>query len=445
MMVEICGLPLYYTDKRYTYPSFCRSNGEIGSMANRLLQTQPLTRLQAVWWLFLLAESAVIVFCYWFLYGQTKTQQQISTPANQWLILAALVIGVELWLIRRNLCKNHRRGEISLLPTLGIGNVLTILRGLAYALMAGFLFAPRPGGWLDWAPAILYSFACLADFFDGYLARITNHSTLLGEVLDMEFDGLGILISVALAVQYGQLPFIYLLIGVARPLFVLGLRLRKDRGLPEYPMTPSSNRRIVAGVHMGFMMFLLWPIFTPPATTIAAFLFGMPIVLSFLRDWLVMTGVLDPALDGYRQLHRWSKTLLFGWLPPLLRIGAAILAVRILGRAIVDPEPWRILLANLGIAGPALMLILLGVGGVAAVAAPVGIAPRVAGIGLIVVAITDFLARTVILENGLLFAAGISLVLLGSGRLALWTPEEYIFHYRTGQRAQADANSEPSS
>lgn len=413
-------------------------------MANRLLQTQPLTRLQATWWLFLVVESAVVVFCYRFLYVQTKAHQQVSAPANQWLILAALVIGVELWLLRRNLRKNHRQGEVSLLPTLGIGNVLTILRGLAYALMAGFLFAPRPGGWLDWAPAILYSFACLADFFDGYLARVTNHSTLLGEVLDMEFDGLGMLISVMLAVQYGQLPFIYLLIGVARPLFVLGLRLRKDRGLPEYPMTPSANRRMVAGVHMGFMMFLLWPIFAPPATNIAAFLFGMPVVLSFLRDWMVMTGVLDPASDGYLRLRRWSKTLLFGWLPPLLRIGAAALAVWILGRAIVDPEPWRSLLANLGSAGPAVMLILLGVASVAAVAAPLGIAPRVAGIGLIAVSITDFLARTLILENGLLFAIGISLVLLGGGRLALWTPEEYIFHYRTGQRAQTDANLESS-
>ncbi|MBX2998446.1 MAG: CDP-alcohol phosphatidyltransferase family protein [Caldilineaceae bacterium] len=414
-------------------------------MANRLPQIQPLTRLQATWWLFLVVESAVIVFCYWFLYGQTKTQQQISAPANQWLILAALVIGVELWLIRRNLRKNHRQGEVSLLPTLGIGNVLTILRGLAYALMAGFLFAPRPGGWLDWAPAILYSFACLADFFDGYLARITNHSTLLGEVLDMEFDGLGILISVALAVQYGQLPFVYLLIGVARPLFVLGLRLRKDRGLPEYPMTPSSNRRIVAGVHMGFMMFLLWPVFAPPATSIAAFLFGMPIVLSFLRDWLVVTGALDPASDGYQRVHRLSTGFLFGWLPPVLRIGAVILGMWIVRQAIADPGPWRILLVNLGIAGPILMAILIGVGGVAALAALFGIATRLAGIGLIAVAITDFLARTVILENGLLFAVAISLVLLGSGRFALWTPEEYIFRHRTGQRAQTHANSEPAS
>lgn len=414
-------------------------------MANRLSETRSLTRLQAVWWLFLLCESAVIAVCYWFLFGETITHPRAVSPANQWLILAAFVIGVELWLLRRNLRKNHRHGEISLLPSLGIGNILTLLRGLAYALMAGFLFAPRPGGWLDWAPAILYSFACLADFFDGYLARVTNHSTLLGEVLDMEFDGLGMLISVALAIQYGQLPFVYLLIGVARPLFVLGLRLRNSRGLPEYPMTPSSNRRLVAGVHMGFMMFLLWPVFTPPATTIAAFLFGMPIVLSFLRDWLVVTGAIDPSSDGYRRLHRHSKILLFEWLPPLLRIVAAILAVWIVGRAVDDPEAWQILLADLGSARSDFIALVIGVGALAALAGLAGIATRVAGIGLIAVAITDFLARTVTLENGVLFAAAISLVLLGSGRFALWTPEEYIFHYRTGQRAHPAANSEPSS
>jgi CDP-diacylglycerol--glycerol-3-phosphate 3-phosphatidyltransferase len=235
------------------------------------------------------------------------------------------------------------------------------------------------------------------------------------------------------------------LIGVARPLFVLGLRLRKDRNLPEYPMTPSANRRLVAGLHMGFMMFLLWPIFTPPATSIAAFLFGMPIVLSFLRDWLVVTGSIDPTAAGYQRLHQFSTGFLFSWLPPLLRIGAAILAAWILGRAIADPGPWRILLANLGATGPILVTILTGVGAIAAVTAPLGIATRVAGIGLIVVAITDFLARTLILDNGLLFAIGILLVLLGSGRFALWTPEEYIFHYRIGQRVQAKTHSDPSS
>jgi CDP-diacylglycerol--glycerol-3-phosphate 3-phosphatidyltransferase len=414
-------------------------------MANRLSETRSLTRLQAIWWLFLLCESAVIAVCYWFLFGETMTHQRIVSPANQWLILAALVIGVELWLLRRNLRKNHRHGEIFLLPTLGIGNMLTLLRGLAYALMAGFLFAPRPGGWLDWAPAILYTFACLADFFDGYLARITNHSTLLGEVLDMEFDGLGMLICVALAVQYGQLPFVYLLIGLARPLFVLGLRLRKDRGLPEYPMTPSSNRRLVAGLHMGFMMFLLWPVFTPPASTIAAFLFGMPIVLSFLRDWLVVTGQINPNTNGYRRLHKVSTDLLFSWLPPLLRISVAILSMWIVWRAVVDPEPWRILLTNLGVAQSALMILLLGLGAIAAVTALLGIATRIAGIALIAVAVTDFLARTLSLDNGLLFAAAISLVLLGSGRFALWTPEEYIFHVRTGQRTKPAAQSELSS
>jgi CDP-diacylglycerol--glycerol-3-phosphate 3-phosphatidyltransferase len=403
-------------------------------MRYRLLsRSNPLDRLHVLWWLFVLVECSVVVICYWFLYRNIFAGHRLTIEANQWLVQAALVIGIELWVVRRNLPKNHRRGEIHLLPTLGMGNGLTLTRGLAYALMAGFLFAPRPGDWLAWAPAILYTLACFADFFDGYLARKTNHSTLLGEVLDIEFDGLGMLIGIGLAIQYGQLPFIYLLIGIARPLFVLGLQWRQRQGLPEYPMTPSSNRRLVAGVHMGFMMFVLWPVFTPPATTVAAIMFGMPIVLSFLRDWLVVIGWIDPTSARYQHLRRRSKTILFEVLPIIVRIGATVIVAQTLWRVLVDPSAWQALLDVFGAAQPALAVIILGLGGIAAIAAALGIVSRLAGIALILVACVDFLARALLPDNGILLILGVLLVFLGGGRLALWQPEEYLFHNQLGR------------
>ena len=398
--------------------------------------TGALMRLRMLWWWFLLTECAIVAICYGFLSSKTDLFKGLPIGAERWLSFALAVLGVELWLVRRNLPQNHRHGESTVLPTLGMGNVLTLVRGLAYALMAGFLLAPRPGGWLDWAPAILYSLACLADFFDGYVARITNHATVLGEVLDMEFDGLGMLIGLALAVQYGQLPAIYLLIALGRPLFVLGLRLRQQMGLPEYPMTPSSNRRIIAGVHMGFLMILLWPVFTPPLTYIAGATFGIPIVLSFLRDWLVVIGWIDPASPGYRRLHRLGTLAVFAWLPLFLRLLSALLTGWLLWRAGVDPWPWQSLLAVFGGARPFVVATLFTLGGVAALAAAPGIMTRLAAIGLVAVACVDFLARGVLVDNALLLAAASLLLLVGSGRGALWTPEEYLFHTRTGTPKQ---------
>jgi CDP-diacylglycerol---glycerol-3-phosphate 3-phosphatidyltransferase len=404
-----------------------------------------LGRLQAFWWFFLLAESAVLVSCYWYLSVRFHLPAGPLAGAERWLLLAALVIGIELWLVRRNLRKNHRRGETHLLPSLGIGNMLTLTRGLAYALMAGFLFAPRPDGWLAWAPAILYSVACFADFFDGYFARLTDHSTVLGEVLDIEFDGLGILIAISLAIQFGQLPFFFLLIGLGRPLFVWGLRWRAQRGLPEFPMTPSANRRIVAGVQMGFMMFVLWPVFTPPFTYLAALLFGGPIVASFLRDWFVVIGWIDPTSEAYRKIHGAIRQILFSWLPLFLRYTAAAVTGLILWRVLGDMSIWYTLPPPFSAIAPGITVAVLVLGAIATAAALLGIAGRVVGVVFVLVACVDVLARGLGLDNGFLFSAAATLVMIGTGRFALWTPEEYIFNTQTGRQNSAQPKVERSA
>ena len=168
-----------------------------------------------------------------------------------------------------------------LLPTLGYGNGLTLTRGLAICLLAGFLFSPRPPGLLAWVPALLYTLSSIIDYLDGYVARVTGHSTVLGEILDMEFDGLGMLVAITVAIQYGQLPWWYLILGLGRQLFIGGIWLRNRLHKPIYEMTPSENRRLIAGFQMGFMTVILWPIFSPPTTTLACVLFSIPLAGSF--------------------------------------------------------------------------------------------------------------------------------------------------------------------
>ncbi|MEJ2748877.1 MAG: hypothetical protein P8183_13385, partial [Anaerolineae bacterium] len=215
--------------------------------------------------------------------------------AGRWAVIAGLVMIYGLWVLWAGLPHNHRAGETAVLATLGWGNGLTLMRGLAISLIAGFLFSPWPGGALAWLPMLLYTTADVADY--------------------MEFDGLGMLVVSLLAVWYGQLPIWYLSLGLARYLFVLGLWWREKRHLPVHEITPSVHRRIFAGFQMGFMSAVLWPIIPPAGATIAGTIFATATAVSFLRDWLVAIGRIDPQTVRYQQVRRNFYRLTTYWLP----------------------------------------------------------------------------------------------------------------------------------
>ena len=130
-----------------------------------------------------------------------------ATAAVRWALLAGLGMGYALWLLWQDLPLNRRVGEEQLLPDFGPGTLLTISRGVLVAVLAGFLVIPRPMGSLIWVPAGLYWLANLTDFFDGYLPRVTDRVTYLGEALDIKLDGFGVLVATVLIVLYGQVPF----------------------------------------------------------------------------------------------------------------------------------------------------------------------------------------------------------------------------------------------
>ncbi len=374
-----------------------------------LLPSDPMHRLRLTGCLWLCFYIAGVLATYDLL-SRTRLKMEL------WLWLALAVAALEIWLLFANLVHNRRQGESLLLPSLGAGNGLTLLRGLAYALMAGFLFAPRPGGWLDWLPAILYTLACIGDFFDGYLARITNHATRLGEVLDMEFDSIGMMIALTLAVGYGQLPRIYLTLGLARFLFIGGLKLRQRWQMAEFPMTPSLYRRVVAGTHMGFVAVVLWPTLAPPVTYLGGLVFGLPIALSFGRDRLVMTGVIDAASPQYQRWRSQMQATLLQNLPPIWRLSCMALVL-------------------LGIVQADLPLVVSGVGVVAATALLAGLAVRVSTVGVIGFALIWLHSAGWQWTAATLLFLSSTLVISGGGRFTRWSPEDRIVYHRLGGKA----------
>ena len=275
-----------------------------GQLADRATHDRRLASLRRQW-LWVAAAYLIVLGS-----GYAGILRVWPAPdAARWLLLAVATMLVQMVILWWALQFNHRPDEAVLFPTLGMANGMTLARGLLTCLMAGFHFGPQPQGALAWAPAILYMAERVIDFFDGFVARYTRRESKLGGILDMEFDGLGILIAVGLGIQYGRLPVWYLILGLGRQLFVLGMWIRTRLGKPNFDMTASDHRRVIAGIQTSFIAVVLWPTWTVEVAMFTAWLFAVPLVLSFVRDWFVVSGV-----SGLLPILSLSFCILFNFL-----------------------------------------------------------------------------------------------------------------------------------
>jgi CDP-diacylglycerol---glycerol-3-phosphate 3-phosphatidyltransferase len=395
-------------------------------MDRQLEHRTALSQLQRRWAITALTSALFVLTVFTLLQGIWQLSY-----AGQWLIQASLGLIYLLKVLWRGLESNHRIGETHLLPGFGAGNTTTILRGVLIASLLGFLLLPRPSGWLAWLPAVFYTLAVLADFLDGFLARRTQRVTRLGEILDMSFDGLGVLVASLLAIQYSQVPAWYILVALARYIFLAGTWLRRRRGLPVHELQPSVRRRAFAGVQMGFLFFILMPIFTPPGTYIAAAMFALPFLVGFAIDWLAVCGVRFVNRPSQGRL----KALSLDRLPILLRLLAIILILAELNRFLGLYSGWlsgqlapRLPQSQTG------FLLLIALQSVVLVTLALGVSGRVAAIvGLCLLGIQQLFASLTPAQIALalLYTA---ILYLGTGALSLWKPEDQLIFSRVGER-----------
>ncbi|MGB3211754.1 MAG: CDP-alcohol phosphatidyltransferase family protein [Desulforhopalus sp.] len=347
----------------------------------------------------------------------------ITLPALLPGLLVALHIQTYLF---RYLETNHGPGqEGRVFPTLGAANWMTLLRGSAVVGLAGFLPIAFQGGaglqssksLMDWTPGLLYLTISISDLLDGFIARKQGRVTELGKRLDIESDAAGLLVASLLAVAFDRLPAIYLLVGLAYYLFILGIRVRRLRTLPVVALRSRPYARIIAGFQMGLAGMALLPIFHPIYTTLAALVFMTPLLIGFLRDWLVVSCRLQTDINQQSNLDHLAKSLMKKTMPWTFRL--AILAggssVLIGGDGLSASHfTWQLtlslccLLGGVGFMGRSaalLIVLILGWSG-----SPFGIS-----------------SATIVL-----FVSSAALMLSGTGIFSLWTPEEKIL-YRSGQ------------
>jgi len=104
-------------------------------------------------------------------------------------------------------------------------NILTISRIAAVPVLVGLFFLPFPYG--NWAAFAVYTYACITDFFDGYLARAWDQQSALGQFLDPIADKLLIASCLIFLASFGPLGGIHILPAVVilcREIAVSGLR-----------------------------------------------------------------------------------------------------------------------------------------------------------------------------------------------------------------------------
>lgn len=370
-----------------------------------------LTRLRLRW-----AGLFLLSLCFAVSGWMVINQWWSSEKAYQWLGLTAPMLAYVLIILWQSLKYNHRVGEDELLPDLGIGNLLTVLRGILMAGMAGFLFSARPEGWLAWLPGSLYAIAVLFDFLDGALARITHHATRMGEMLDISLDGIGLLIASILVVQYQQAPVWFILVGLARFLFLTGLWLRRKLKKPVYELKPNHSRRLFAGLEMGLLFVLLWPVFTPPGTMLVASVFSIPFLVGFLMDWFWVSGVRIPVkavLERWRLIGKDRVAL-------GLRLFVTILMVGWLIWTWHDSQPGQYPMRVIEV----MVILMMGLGVLSRLAAVMGLVTL--GFQQNIGGLLPVQMVLVVLDAMILY--------LGGGNFSLVKAEEYLVTHRVGEK-----------
>ena len=344
--------------------------------------------------------------------------------------LAALYV---LRLLRANLSSNHPPGSDQLFASLGPGTYLTLFRGWLLALLAGFLLVPWPLDWLGWMPAILYMLAGVLDLFDGFIARRTGHTTTLGEFLDIELDGFGVLIAVAVAIHWGQWPIWFAVIGLARPIFNWGLQYRRRRQLSVRPLPDSSFRRVLAGLQMGFIAVALWPIVPAKWASVSGLALALPFTLNFLHDWLVAGTVIDVESDWYRTTHRSIQQFFTGPVALVARLAIVLALVVLVYETAMHITQVGQALVSIGFpvgTSAVVLFLILEMLGIPMMA--FGIAPRLVAIVLYIPAGFTLIAGAGQGTCLVVIFAATAILLLGPGPHALWQPESQLFRQRLG-------------
>jgi CDP-diacylglycerol--glycerol-3-phosphate 3-phosphatidyltransferase len=221
----------------------------------------------------------------WGLFPADVTERGAAGPA----VVAGVCWAGQLWYVGYSYGAGAVRTTGVWRRLFGLANTLTLLRGMLYAVVAGFVVVPVGTG-LAWVPALCYGVGAVLDKLDGTVARSVGRETALGARLDTAFDTFGFVAAPLVAVLWGLLPVWYLSISAARYVFLAGVRWRRLRDRPVFDRPDSDLGKYLAGVQMAFITVALVPAAPTGLVRAVAPVVLAPSLAVFARDYLAVSG-----------------------------------------------------------------------------------------------------------------------------------------------------------
>ncbi len=173
-----------------------------------------------------------------------------------------------------------------------IPNVLTTIRIVIIPLLV-LVYYFTPDRWGMPAAALLFGFASLTDWLDGYLARKLNQSSKLGALLDPIADKL-IVVTVLVVIidEYGKLSILIpALVIIGREIVVSGLREWMSGLGRGGAVSVSTVGKIKTAVQMAALFLLLYhyPIIGIPVFEVGVWLLYIAVALTL---WSMMVYIM---------------------------------------------------------------------------------------------------------------------------------------------------------
>lgn len=154
--------------------------------------------------------------------------------------------------------------------SLSLPNLLTYSRILAIPVVVGFMYLETHTG--NWVAFWVYTYACVTDFFDGYLARKWGEVSSLGKFLDPIADKLLVAAVLAVAIYSGSVAGLAVFAAVlilCREILVSGLREFLAEVRVGVPVTMLAKwKTTIQMLALGFLIVGgAGPMFGPLSTT----------------------------------------------------------------------------------------------------------------------------------------------------------------------------------
>lgn len=149
---------------------------------------------------------------------------------------------------------------------LNLPNALASLRILLAPLMFWIILNPElftsNGYHISWnyyIASLLFVLASVTDFFDGYIAREWNQTTMLGAILDPLADKMLTLAAFLGLMMIGEASAWAIYIIIVRELFITGIRtIALSEGISVKASLAGKIKTVVQMIAIGFLL-MHWP------------------------------------------------------------------------------------------------------------------------------------------------------------------------------------------